>query len=194
MKGDASSASTFAEIVENTYGWNVMKPKAIDKEMWDEIYDVYVKDKFNLGVDKYFEEKNPAALQQITAVMMETARKGMWKASDEQLAEIAKMHTELVKKYQPACTGFVCDNSKLRQYIADKVDPTTAKQYKQEISEVREAVAKGDKGMVMKKEQMNDTADKESSRVSNVIVIAIVAVVAIILGVVIRKRRKSLKD
>jgi cobaltochelatase CobN len=37
MKGGASSASTFAEIVTNTYGWNVMKPKAIDKEMWDEI-------------------------------------------------------------------------------------------------------------------------------------------------------------
>ena len=33
MKGGASSASTFAEIVTNTYGWNVMKPKAIDKEM-----------------------------------------------------------------------------------------------------------------------------------------------------------------
>ena len=195
MKGDASSAATFAEIVENTYGWNVMKPKAIDKEMWDEIYDVYVKDKFELGVDKYFEEKNPAALQQITAVMMETARKGMWKASEQQLADIAKLHTELVQKYQPACTGFVCDNSKLRQFIADKVDPSTAKQYKQEITEVREAVAEnGDKGMVMKKEQVNETADKESSRVSNVIVIAIVAVVAIILGVVIRKRRKSLKD
>ena len=39
MKGGASSASTFAEIVTNTYGWNVMKPKAIDKEMWDEIYN-----------------------------------------------------------------------------------------------------------------------------------------------------------
>lgn len=49
MKGGASSASTFAEIVTNTYGWNVMKPKAIDKEMWDEIYNVYVKDKYHLG-------------------------------------------------------------------------------------------------------------------------------------------------
>lgn len=195
MKGDASSASTFAEIVENTYGWNVMKPKAIDKEMWDEIYEVYVKDKFNLGVDKYFEEKNPAALQQITAVMMETARKGMWKASEQQLADIAKMHTELVEKYQPACTGFVCDNSKLRQFIADKVDPATAKQYKQEITEVREAVAeKGDKGMVMKKEQMNKDAEKESSRVSNLVVIVLAILCCIIGGALIRKRRKSLKD
>ena len=50
MKGEAGDANTFAEIVQNTYGWNVMKPKAIDKEMWDEIYNVYVKDKFGLGL------------------------------------------------------------------------------------------------------------------------------------------------
>lgn len=53
MKGEAGAANTFAEIVQNTYGWNVMKPQAVDKEMWNEIYDVYVKDKFNLGVQDY---------------------------------------------------------------------------------------------------------------------------------------------
>lgn len=60
MKGEAGDANTFAEIVQNTYGWNVMKPKAIDKEMWDEIYNVYVKDKFGLGLHEYFEQQNPA--------------------------------------------------------------------------------------------------------------------------------------
>ena len=54
MKGEAGAANTFAEIVQNTYGWNVMKPKAIDKEMWDEIYNVYVKDKFGLGLQELF--------------------------------------------------------------------------------------------------------------------------------------------
>ena len=43
MKGGASSASEFAEVITNTYGWNVMKPAAIDKELWDNIYNVYVK-------------------------------------------------------------------------------------------------------------------------------------------------------
>ena len=36
-----------------------MKPQAVDKEMWNEIYDVYVKDKFNLGVQDYFENAEP---------------------------------------------------------------------------------------------------------------------------------------
>lgn len=77
MKGGASSASEFAEVITNTYGWNVMKPAAIDKELWDNIYNVYVKDELNLGVKQYFEQQNPAALEEMTAVMLESARKGI---------------------------------------------------------------------------------------------------------------------
>ena len=52
MKGGASAASEVAQTVTNTYGWNVMKPAAIDKELWDNIYDVYVKDEYKLNVKK----------------------------------------------------------------------------------------------------------------------------------------------
>ena len=50
-----------------------MKPAAIDKELWDNIYNVYVKDELNLGVKQYFEQQNPAALEEMTAVMLESA-------------------------------------------------------------------------------------------------------------------------
>ena len=33
----ACMAMSFSEIVTNTYGWNVMKPTAIDKEMYKRI-------------------------------------------------------------------------------------------------------------------------------------------------------------
>lgn len=154
MKGGASSASEFAEVITNTYGWNVMKPAAIDKELWDNIYNVYVKDELNLGVKKYFEQQNPAALEEMTAVMLESARKGLWKASEEQVAELSKLHTEIVNNYRPSCSGFVCDNAKLRDYIASKADTPTAAQYKENISKIREAKASGnDKGVVMKKKK-----------------------------------------
>lgn len=154
MKGEATSASGLADIIRNTYGWNVMKPKAIDNRMWNEIFEVYVKDKFHLGMKDFFEEANPAALQEITAVMMETARKGMWKASESQLKEVAALHTELVNKYNPGCSGFVCDNAKLREFIAARTQPEEAARYESKINEVREAVSEaGDKGMVMKKKR-----------------------------------------
>ena len=195
MKGGASSASTFAEIVTNTYGWNVMKPKAIDKEMWDEIYNVYVKDKYHLGTKEFFDKQNPAALMEMTAVMMESARKGMWKATPQQLKDIAKLHTETVNKYKPSCSGFVCDNAKLRNYIASKTDAASAKEYQQNVEQIRDAEAaknSSDKGMVMKKETLNEEAQKTTTVVSGIVVGVIVIVAFVMLAILIRRRRKNM--
>ena len=197
MKGGASSASTFAEIVTNTYGWNVMKPKAIDKEMWDEIYNVYVKDKYHLGTKEFFDKQNPAALMEMTAVMMESARKGMWKATPQQLRDIAKLHTETVNKYKPSCSGFVCNNAKLRNYIASKTDAASAKEYQQNVEQIRDAEAaknSSDKGMVMKKETLNEDAQKTTTMVSGIVVGVIVIVAFVLLAVLIRRRRKNMVE
>lgn len=197
MKGGASSASTFAEIVTNTYGWNVMKPKAIDKEMWDEIYNVYVKDKYHLGTKEFFDKQNPAALMEMTAVMMESARKGMWKATPQQLKDIAKLHTETVNKYKPSCSGFVCDNAKLRNYIASKTDAASAKEYQQNVEQIRDAEAaknSSDKGMVMKKETLNEDAQKTTTVVSGIVVGIIVIVAFVVLAIYLRRRRKMMSE
>lgn len=197
MKGGASSASTFAEIVTNTYGWNVMKPKAIDKEMWDEIYNVYVKDKYNLGTKEFFDKQNPAALMEMTAVMMESARKGMWKATPQQLKDIAKLHIETVNKYKPSCSGFVCNNAKLRNYIASKTDAASAKEYQQNVEQIRDAEAaknSSDKGMVMKKETLNEDAQKTTTVVSGIVVGVIVIVAFVLLAILIRRRRKNMVE
>lgn len=197
MKGGASSASTFAEIVTNTYGWNVMKPKAIDKEMWDEIYNVYVKDKYHLGTKEFFDKQNPAALMEMTAVMMESARKGMWKATPQQLKDIAKLHTETVNKYKPSCSGFVCDNAKLRNYIASKTDAASAKEYQQNVEQIRDAEAaknSSDKGMVMKKETLNEDAQKTTTMVSGIVVGVIVIVAFVVLAIYLRRRCKMMSE
>lgn len=191
MKGEASSAAGFADIIRNTYGWNVMKPAAIDDELWNDIYDVYVKDKFKLGVQDFFEQQSPAALQEITAVMLETARKGMWKASEEQLSELAKLHTDLVQKYKPACSGFVCDNMKLRDFIASKTTPEAAKAYQQQIKEVREVAMDQKDGMVMKKEELRQETQRNTNQVSVPWIAAGVIVALIGLVILMRKRRKT---
>lgn len=192
MKGKATAAAGFAEIVQNTYGWNVMKPEVIDNELWDEVYDIYVQDKFDLGVRGFFEQQNPAALQEMTAVMMETARKGMWKASAEQLAAIAKLHTELVDKYKPSCSGAVCNNAKLREYIASNTTPEAASKYEQDIRQVRESSISQDKGMVLKREKLTKT-DRITTIISNSVVAVLFVVAMVVLAVVVRRRRKKME-
>lgn len=191
MKGEASSAAVFAETVRNTYGWNVMKPAAVDPEMWEEIYRVYVKDKFGLGLPQYFERQNPAALEEITAVMLETVRKGLWKASEQQVADIVKMHTDLVNKYRPSCSGFVCDNAKLQDFIASHAEKQVAADYKKHISEIREAVA-ANQGVVMKKEEMTPNVKEHRNELNSLWILIGTFVVLAGLVLLIRKRRKNL--
>ncbi|WP_165068972.1 cobaltochelatase subunit CobN [Paludisphaera rhizosphaerae] len=139
--GGASSAAVFAETFRNTYAWNALKPELIDDALWDELYAVYVEDREGLGIREAFAAKNPYALQEMTAVMAETARKGLWEATPEQLRAISALHVDLVNRHKPGCSGFVCDNAKLRETIRKNAAGPAADAYLAAIDEVREDVA-----------------------------------------------------
>lgn len=191
MKGGNSEAGSFAEIIENTYGWNVMKPEAIDDELWNDIYSTYVEDRNSLGIRKYFEEKNPAALQQMSAVMLETARKGLWKASGTQIRELSELHAELVRDFGASCSPSVCDNPTLRRYIADNAGKENAEAYLKNVQKAREATASDGKSMVMKKEEISDRQDSRKNLVSNIAAAAVVTGVMVAMAIGMRNRRKK---
>ena len=192
MKGGAGDASAIAETVTNTFGWNVMKPEAIDDRVWDEIYEVYVKDKFGLGVKEHFKEVNPAALEEVTAVMLESVRKGLWEASPEQVADIAELHTGLIEEFAPSCSGFVCDNPALQDYIASALPEASASEYRGAIRQIREAsVSDASDGMVLKKDRLQGETEKETTLVSNIAVAVLIVALFIGGGLLIRRRRKS---
>jgi len=153
-KEGPSAGETFAETFRNTYGWNVMKPSAIDDALWNDLHDVYVRDKLNLNLQSFFEDKNPYALQEMTAVMLETARKGLWKASDKQLNELANLHGKLVKDFNAGCSEFVCANKKLREFASKFMQKELNKGYSEKLKEALEApVAKKDEAVVLSKEE-----------------------------------------
>ena len=133
----------------------------------------------------------------MTAVMLEAARKGMWKATDAQLYDVAELHTELVTDYEAGCSGFVCDNAKLREFISSKLSPEQAKAYNAGISaarEVRLENADADKSMVLKKDevaQQSSATDMVQEKSTNYTLYIMVGVVALILVVLIIKHRKK---
>lgn len=192
MKGGASSAAEFAHTIQNTYGWNVMKPDVVDNELWDEVYAVYVEDKFGLGLHDYFERQNPAALEEISAVILETARKGMWRATEQQLANLAALHTELVSQHGPSCSEFVCDNALLRAFITSKSTPEQARSYEAQIRRVREASADGQEATVLRRDELSPSA-RTTALVSNTAVAAVVIGAVVLLMWMVRRRRKKME-
>ncbi len=137
MKGEASSAEVIAETTRDLYGWNVMKPSAVDNELWDKMYDVYVQDEYKMGIQSFFKKENPFAMQELTAVMLETVRKGYWSPSQEVINNIAELHTDLIQEYDAGCSGFVCNNMKLKDFISENISKEKQNAYNEKISDVR---------------------------------------------------------
>lgn len=192
QQGSASSAETLAETFRNTYGWNVMKPDVIKDELWDEIYATYVDDKYQLGVQQFFERENPYALQEMTAVMLETARKGMWEASPRQIQRLAALHAELIENYDAGCSGFVCNNAKLRDFISRQLPEAQRQNYEQQIRKSLEAPADADEqSMVLEKEVIRPADETELPLIQRLnwgLIIGVLLVIATIAFLASRRR------
>lgn len=195
MNEGEGAANNIAETIRNTYGWNVMKPRAIDNELWDAIHDTYIKDQYNLGVREFFDRENPAAMQELTAVMLETVRKGLWKATPTQINEITALHVASVNKHGAGCSGFVCDNAKLRDFIGDHTQESEKASYQEAITQVRELSSTSDKkAQVLKKEDDRNTSPSKKSETSTSYIFTFLVaglVVLVLLALVIRRIRQK---
>ena len=188
MQEGPGAAGSFAEVFRNSYGWKVMKPDMLKDHLFDEYKAVYIDDKLKLNIREYFEKKNPAALQEMTAVLLETARKGLWKTDAATLKQIAQVHAELVKKFGPGCSGFVCNNAKLKEFIARNIDNQPLKQeYSRKIEKIRTAAAAENKqktveGMTLKKQEIikPETERKPVSRKTMIFLLLGIAAIGLI--------------
>lgn len=160
MQGEASSAETFAETFRNTFGWNVMKPAAISESLWDQLHDVYIDDKHNLALTEFFSKQNPYALQELTGVMLEAARKGMWQADEVQLASVANLHAQMVAEFEAGCGDFTCGNASLQRFITQNLsDATLLDAYQMQLQSAQLGSNVG-QGVVLKKQ--NAKAEQQS--------------------------------
>ena len=134
------------------------------------------------------------ALQEITAVMMETARKGMWKATNQQLNHLAQLHTDLVKEFGASGSGFAGSNIKLQDFIAQKTTEVQAVEYKQQLQKMKNGDVvslEEQNGTVLKKQEMVQQENGEKNSLSALWVISIVLVCFIGLLVLLRYKRKQ---
>lgn len=195
----ATAAENFAETFRNTYGWDVMQPTMIDEEIWDKYDEVYIQDKHDLDIQAFFREENPYAMQEMTAVMLETARKGYWNPGPEVLERIANLHVDLIEEFDAGCSGFVCDNGKLSEMIAGMLDESSREAYQQSIETVRvaddlqEEVTEGLtlEEQVDDKPSPNDPTSSDKSAGLLTTILAIIAIFAVIAFVAIRKRKQQ---
>lgn len=116
QKEGYAGAGAIKEFVEYLWGWDATAPDLISDSMWQESFETYVEDKHQLGMKEFFAEKSPFAFQDITARMIETVRKGAWKADETTRRRLVREYFQNVAQYGTNCTDVSCGNARLLQY------------------------------------------------------------------------------
>ena len=194
MKGDEGTAQMFGEMFRNVFGWSVTRPSSLDPQLYDNLYQMYVADNQQLGIRNWFQQKNPAAYQAITATMLESARKGYWIPTLAQLRQTAQLHADVTQESGAACTDFVCNNTQLQEFVARQLPTAARRGYSRQMSQVKN-LQSGAPAMVLKKEKGNgaEMADNALSTPSlfthhSVFIISIVVLLLLVLIILLSVR------
>lgn len=115
-----AGAGEMRAFVEYLWGWDATVPDTVDDAMWQESFEVYVEDKHDLDLQAFFHANSPFAYQDMTARMVETIRKGYWKANEETTRRLLSEYVESVATYGVGCAEHTCGNPRLLQYVLDQ--------------------------------------------------------------------------
>ncbi|WP_406657010.1 cobaltochelatase subunit CobN [Methanolobus sp. ZRKC2] len=122
MGHDYAGAQEMQSLLDDLWGLEAMLPGTVTDEMWKEMYEIYIEDKYNLGTKEWFEEKNPWARQTMIARMLETTRKldregnPYWDAPEEIIQKLANEYQESINNNGPCCCAICCGNVLLDEY------------------------------------------------------------------------------
>ena len=135
-----SGARTMDKFVEHLWGFQVTTPFAVDDTYWEQIHDVYIKDKYDLGMKKFFDQNNPWAIQSIAARMLEADRKKYWKAPEDMKKSLALNYVVNVIEKGVACCEHTCNNPMLQKFVTSIISlhgllsPNQLNQFKMTIA------------------------------------------------------------
>ena len=197
MKEGGPSTGHFAEVFRNTLGWEIMKPDMLEDHLWQEYKEIYVDDRLKLGTQKFFEQNNPAALHEMTGIMLESVRKGFWKANQKTVEDIARNHAELMRKFDLPPV----DNAKLQEMIKKALkDPALRQSFEKQIqkslelkrahAEKMEQMEKEISGMKLKEQKQTAPEGDTASALKILGMIIALAIIAMLAGNLRRKKQK----
>lgn len=117
------------KFVSYLWGWQVTSPDTVQDWMWNEIVNVYIKDKYNLGTMEWFQTKNPYALISVTGTLLTAAHQGYWKADQATLQLIANTWSGMIATNGVACCDCSCGNLAMIEWATQYINPDILAQF-----------------------------------------------------------------
>ena len=112
QKEDYAGAVEMLKNVNNFWGWQVMAPEVVRPDQWREFHEIYVRDKFQLGLPQWFEQHAPHAQAQMIERMLEAVRKEYWDAGSVTVDELKERYRHLAREFD-----VVSDNALFNEFV-----------------------------------------------------------------------------
>ena len=120
MKEGYAGTLQVLDATNNFWGWTATAREIVRDDQWQEMADVYVRDKHQLGLRQWFEQNNPHALAQTMERMLEAARQGYWQTDAATLRELKERWRDLARRFDVRT-----DNAAFAALVGAKAQPGT---------------------------------------------------------------------
>lgn len=107
-----AGATAILDRMNNMWGWEVMTPELVRDDQWQEFFEVYIEDKYDLDIKEFFEKNNAHALAQILERMLEANRKYYWQTDLETVKKMLKTYIDLANRFD-----VVTNNDKFNEFV-----------------------------------------------------------------------------
>ncbi len=121
MAENYSGGKTFARTADNLWGWQAVTPDNVAPAEWQTLHSIYVEDRYDLGMEKFFSDGNEWAFQSMTGRMLEAVRKEYWKAPLATRQSLASAYAQSVIRQGMACCDHTCNNPLLNQMVVNLI-------------------------------------------------------------------------
>lgn len=101
------------DATNNLWGWTAVAREVVRNDQWEEMANVYVRDKYQLGLEEWFERENPHALAQTIERMLEAARQDYWQADPATVELLKTRYRDLAQRFDVQS-----DNARFLEYVA----------------------------------------------------------------------------
>ncbi|MDN5363939.1 MAG: cobaltochelatase CobN [Eubacteriales bacterium] len=124
MEEGYSGARTISEkFFAHLWGWQVTIPELVQDWLWQELVDVYVRDKYNIGISDWLATDNRVySLIDITGTMLTAIQKGFWQADEATIKEIADTWAKAIVQGGVNCAAASCGNLELCRWATAYID------------------------------------------------------------------------
>lgn len=132
-EGYSGARTVSNRFVNHQAGWELTAPHVVEDWMWNEVVDVYINDKYNLGTKEWFNSKNPYALISISGTLLTMAHEGYWKADAATLKLVTNTWANAIAQNGVACCDCSCGNIAMMKWATQYINPDILAQFNAQV-------------------------------------------------------------